>query len=128
MELRKKRVHFLERLFCPKEIFSNICVLFQCIVYWKNFHTIYTFTYQKIILHTLQYIVYQCIVKVNKSGYIALFVVSGSIKKLLSSDCVNIYFSQWIVFANIYLFSISFSIDFKSVGSPHIAYIVIHQL
>ena len=36
----------------------------------------------------------------------ALFVVSRSIKKLFSIGCVNIYFSQSIVFANIYLFSI----------------------
>ena len=28
---------------------------------------------------------------VNESRYIALFVVSGSIKKLFSIDCVNIY-------------------------------------
>ena len=37
----------------------------------------------------------------------------------------DIYLTQSIVFANIYLFSISFSIDFKS-GLPHTAYIVIH--
>ena len=56
--------------------------------------------------------------KLNESRYIALFVVSGSIKKLFSIDCVNIY-----------LFSIFFSIDFsgwKSVGLPHTAYNVIH--
>ena len=40
-------------------------------------------------------------VKINKSPYIALFGFSGSIKKLSSLDCVNIY-----------LFSILFSIDF----------------
>ena len=48
--------------------------------------------------------------KVNKSRYIALFMVSGSTKKLLSTD-----------FVNIYLFSIFFSIDFprwKSVRLP----------
>ena len=45
------------------------------------------------------------LVKVNESRYIALFVVSGSIKKLFSVDCVNIYFSQSIVN---YLFLIFF--------------------
>ena len=60
----------------------------------------------------------QYILKGNESRYIALFVVSGSIKKVFSIDCVNIY-----------LFSIFFSIDFvqwKSVGLHDIAYIVIH--
>ena len=55
--------------------------------------------------------------KVNESWYIALFLVNGSIKKFFSIDNVNIY-----------LLSISFSIDFacwKSVGLSHIAYVVI---
>ena len=43
--------------------------------------------------------------KNNESQYIALFVVSGSIQKLFSIDCVNVYFSQSIVN---YLFSIIF--------------------
>ena len=30
-------------------------------------------------------------VRINEAGYIALFVVNGSIKKLLSVDHVNIY-------------------------------------
>ena len=69
------------------------------------------------------------LLKVNESRYIALFVVSGSMKKLFSIDCVNIYFSKSVVLANIYIFSIFFSIDFtrwKIVRLPHIAYIVIH--
>ena len=56
--------------------------------------------------------------KVNESKYTALFVVSGSVKKLFSIDSVNIYLS-----------SIFFSIDFgrwKSVGLPYIALIVIY--
>ena len=55
--------------------------------------------------------------KVNESWYIALFVVSRSIKKLFSID-----------YDDIYLFPIYFSIDFgrwKSVELTHIAYIVI---
>ena len=35
--------------------------------------------------------------KINEPQYIALIVVSGSIKKLFSIDCVNIYFSQSII-------------------------------
>ena len=71
-------------------------------------------------------------VKVNKSRYIALFMVSGSIKKLFLIDFVNTYlFSIFfsIVFANIYIFSIFFFKIFplwKSVGLSHIAYMVIH--
>ena len=58
------------------------------------------------------------VIKTNESRYIALFVVSGSIKKLFSN-----------AYGNIYLFEIFFSIDFsrwKSVVLPHIVYIVIH--
>ena len=58
--------------------------------------------------------------KVNESQYIAFFVFSGSIKKLFSIDCVNVY-----------LFSVfvSFPLDFarwKGMRSPNTAYIVIH--
>ena len=58
--------------------------------------------------------------KVKESWYIT-FVVSRSIKKLVSVDCVSIYFPQLIVFSNISIFSTFFSIDFaqcKSVGLP----------
>ena len=48
----------------------------------------------------------------SESRHISLFVVSGFIRKLFLIDYVNIYFSQSIVFANICLFSIFFSIDF----------------
>ena len=61
-------------------------------------------------------------IKVNKSQYIALFVVNRSIKKLFSVNYVNIYFSQSTVN---YFFLIFFN-RVKSVGLPHIAYIVIH--
>ena len=72
--------------------------------------------YLRLLLHIL--------IKVNESRYIALFVVSGYIKKIFLMDCVNIYlFSLFfkIVFANIYVFSIFFSKEFarwKSVGLP----------
>ena len=51
--------------------------------------------------------------KINKSRYIALFLVDRFSKKLFSTDYVNIN-----------IFAIFFSIDFaqwKSVGLPHIA-------
>ena len=54
--------------------------------------------------------------KVNESRYIALFVISLSVKKLFSIDCDNIY-----------VFSIFTSINFarwKSVGLLHTTYIV----
>ena len=50
---RKKKGHFLQCLFYPKSFFFNICILFQCLVYLINFQNIYTFTYQKTLLHTL---------------------------------------------------------------------------
>ena len=59
--------------------------------------------------------------KINEPRYIALFVVSGSIKKLFSIDCVNIYFSQSILI----IFSQHFCNRFKSVGLAHTAYILI---
>ena len=51
------------------------------------------------------------LLKINESQYIALFVVSGSIKKTFSVDCVNIYFSQSAV-------SYLFLIDLKVWGYP----------
>ena len=51
--------------------------------------------------------------KVNESRYISLFVVSGSIKKLLSIGRVDTYFSRSIVS---YLFLNIFSIDLKLWG------------
>ena len=50
-------------------------------------------------------------IKINDSWYIALFVISESIKKLFSIDCVNIYFSKSIV-------NYLFSIDLKVWGYP----------
>ena len=41
------------RLFCPKKIFFNICVLSQCIVYWIHLQNKHTFSHQKTLLHTL---------------------------------------------------------------------------
>ena len=52
-----------------------------------------------------------CIFKINESQYIALCVISGSIKNNLSIHCVNIYFPQSIV-------SYLFTIDLKVWGYP----------
>ena len=49
---QEKRGHILYHLFCPKEIFFNICVLPQCIVCQIHFQNVYTFTYQKALLQT----------------------------------------------------------------------------
>ena len=32
------------------------------------------------------------LLKVNESRYIALFMFSGSVKKLFSTDCINVFF------------------------------------
>ena len=56
--------------------------------------------------------------KINESRYIALFVVIWSINELSSIDYVDIY-----------LFLKVYSIDFfwlKSMGLPHITYIMMH--
>ena len=44
---KEKRRHFLYCSFCPKGVFSEICVLSLCIVYWIHVQNIHTFTYQK---------------------------------------------------------------------------------
>ena len=49
---RKKRTFFVTFI-SPEENFFNICVLSQCIVFWIHFQNIYSFTYQKSLLHTL---------------------------------------------------------------------------
>ena len=49
---RKKRAFFVPFILSEGNFF-NICVLSQCIVYWIHFQNIHTFTYQKILLHTL---------------------------------------------------------------------------
>ena len=79
--------------------------------------TIYSFTQDYLqqmfprLKVTLQGWKNNCIFEINESQYIALFVVSESIEKSFSIDCVNIYFSQSIV-------SYLFSIDLKVWGYP----------
>ena len=59
---------------------------------------------------------YKICIKINESQYIALFKVSGSIKKRHSIDCIYIYFSQSTVNCLFSFFStllISRFINFK---------------
>ena len=52
MELAKEKRAYFVPLILSKAIFFNICVLSQCIVYWRHFQNKHTFTYQKALLHT----------------------------------------------------------------------------
>ena len=57
---RKKRAFWVPFIL-SEEIFFNICVLSQCIVYWIHFQNIHTFTYQKTLLHTLLLLVFKIV-------------------------------------------------------------------
>ena len=77
---RKKKNTFIPFILSEGNFFK-ICVLSHCIVYWIHFQNIHTFTYQKILLHTLLLLVstidesLQCILKSFKS-YMILFCQS----------------------------------------------------
>ena len=68
---RKRRAFFVTFVLSEGNSF-NICVLTQSAVYWMNVWNIYTFTYQKTLLHTLLLLVFkiieslQCILKLQK--------------------------------------------------------------
>ena len=64
------------------------------------------YCYYEKVRRTMRTAVVSYLLKITESQYIALFVVSGSIKKLFSIDWVKIYFSQSIV-------SYLFSVDLK---------------
>ena len=104
--------------FCCFTLFHRISKLFQVKVNPSRntiMESMWHYSETANVLFALGFLFF---LKINESRYIALFVFSGSIKKLFAIDYVNIY-----------LFSIFFSIDFtgwKSVGLPHVAYIVIH--
>ena len=51
-EVKKKRTFFAPFILF-EEVFFNVCVLFQCIVYGIHFQNIHTLTYHKALLHTL---------------------------------------------------------------------------
>ena len=48
----RKKSAFFVRFILSEGSFFKIYVLSQCMVYWINFQNIYTFTYQKTLLHT----------------------------------------------------------------------------
>ena len=67
-------------LFCPKEFFKHLCST-QCIVYWINFQNICTFTYQKLLLHTLLLLVLKIV---------------ESLQCILKATCIFQYDSRWL--------------------------------
>ena len=91
MELvNEKRVHFLQLILSEENFRNNFCFISMycilCIVYWINFQNIYTFTYQKTLLHTLLLLVFkiveslQCILK---ACYQSLLLSETKIKTIL---------------------------------------------
>ena len=65
-------LYFVRRTFFPRSCLAEYCVEYcvdcvQCIVYWINFQNIYTFTYQKTLLHTLLLLVFK-IVEIRKDN------------------------------------------------------------
>ena len=50
---RKTNAFFVKRKFCQNFFKRNVSALSQFIVYWINFQDVYTFTYQKTLLHIL---------------------------------------------------------------------------
>ena len=57
---RKKKALFVAFILSKRKFF-NICILFQCIVYWIHFQNIHTFTYEKTLLHTLLLLVFKIV-------------------------------------------------------------------
>ena len=68
----EKKEGFFHRLFFPKEIFFDNYFLFQFIVYWIQFQSIHTFTYQKTLFHALLYL----ILKASKAFSVSLSTIS----------------------------------------------------
>ena len=68
---RKKKAFFVSFILSEGKFFT-IYVLSQCVVYWINFQNIHSFTYQKILFHTLLLLVFkivknlQCILKLTQ--------------------------------------------------------------
>ena len=55
----KKKSAFFVPFILLEGNFFKICVLSQCIVYWINLQNIFTFSYQKALLHTLLLLVFK---------------------------------------------------------------------
>ena len=82
---RKKKSAFFVMFILLEETFH---VSSQCIVYWINFINIYTFIYQKTLLHTLLLLVFkiverlQCILRHFKSSDIIVVKKKSLLKSL----------------------------------------------
>ena len=68
---KRKKNAFFVTFILSKGNFFNILVLSHWIVYWINFQNIYTFTYQKTLLHTLLLLVF----KIFKSLQLILLII-----------------------------------------------------
>ena len=97
---RKKSVFFVMFILSKGNIF-NICVLSPCIVYRITFENIYTFTYQKTLLHTLLLLFFkiveslQCILKYKRNSKVCESIKFG--KGLFSTSCYS-YWNNGIFF------------------------------
>ena len=92
---RKKTEWIFRNAYFVQRKFFNICVLFQCIVYWINFQNIYPFTYQKILLHTLFFVEsLQCIFKFLDfcCGIARVFVLGGRLKLGVKTKYIRDFF------------------------------------
>ena len=82
----------------------------------QMFYCMRTFRLQKCILNTSTFVLFILQIKISELQYIALFVVSGSIKKQFCN-----LLCQYLPFITI--FSINFARS-KNIGLPHVAHIV----
>ena len=58
---KQKEFIFLKTFILSERSFLNICFLSPWIVYWINCQNIYTFTYQKTLLHALLLLVFKIV-------------------------------------------------------------------
>ena len=95
----KKRAFFVMFILSEGN-FCNICVLSQCIVYWMHFQKIHTFTYKKILLHTLLLLAFKII---NRLECILKFSVYDQlhIKWLLLTLISNLKVSILLSLSNV---------------------------
>ena len=80
---RKKRKGIFCTVYFVRRKFFNICFLSQCIVYWIHFQNIHTFTYQKILLHTL----FCLFLKLSKSFSVSLKFQLSDLLELWTIVC-----------------------------------------
>ena len=71
----KKEGIFCIVCFVRRKFFFNICILSNCMVYWIYFQNIHTFTYQKILFHTI----FCLFLKSPKAFSVSLILFSNSL-------------------------------------------------